>query len=104
MSVFVLIHACLLNKSHLIDADGIDPDQPLAPLNTINRELALYKPSLSDRTQLIVLNKLDLPGAEQKAESFREALPDRDILSISAQNADGLELLKSKITQLLDGE
>ena len=89
---------------HLIDADGIDPEQPLTPLNTINRELALYKPSLSDRTQLIVLNKLDLPGAEQKAESFREALPDMDILSISAQNADGLEQLKSKITQLLDGE
>ena len=89
---------------HLIDTDGIDPDQPLAALDTINRELALYKPSLSDRTQLVVLNKLDLPGAEQKAECFRNALPDMDILSISAQNAEGLELLKSRITQLLDGE
>ena len=89
---------------HLIDSDGIDPDEPLAALDTINRELALYKPSLSTRTQLIVLNKLDLPGAEQKAESFREALPDKEILSISAENADGLEQLKSKITQLLDGE
>ena len=89
---------------HLIDTDGIDPDRPLAALDTINRELALYKPSLRDRTQLIVLNKLDLPGADQKAEGFRKALPDMDILSISAQTGDGLEALKSKLTQLLDDE
>lgn len=89
---------------HLIDTDGIDPDRPLAALDTINRELALYKPSLRDRTQLIVLNKLDLPGADQKAEAFRKALPDMDILSISAQTGGGLEALKSKLTQLLDDE
>jgi len=76
----------------------------LAALDTINRELALYKPSLRDRTQLIVLNKLDLPGADQKAEGFRKALPDMDILSISAQTGDGLQALKSKLTQLLDDE
>ena len=52
----------------------------------------------------IVLNKLDLPGADLKAEGFRKALPDMDILSISAQTGDGLETLKSKLTQLLDDE
>lgn len=89
---------------HLIDTDRIDLERPLAALDTINRELALYKPSLRDRTQLIVLNKLDLPGAPQKAECFRKALPDMDILSISAQQGDGLEALKSIITQILDNE
>ena len=89
---------------HLIDTDGIDPNRPLAALDTINRELALYKPSLRDRRQLIVLNKLDLPGADQKAEGFRKALHEMDILSISAQTGDGLEAMKSKLTQLLDDE
>lgn len=89
---------------HLIDAHGIDPDQPLAALETVNRELALYKPALGAKSQLIVLNKLDLPDAGPRAECFRQALPDRDILSISAREATGLEQLTSKITQLLADE
>ncbi len=89
---------------HLIDADGIDPEQPLAALETVNRELALYKASLGGKPQIVVLSKMDRPGAEQKAACFRNALPDREILLISAQNAEGLDQLKSKITQLLDSE
>jgi len=89
---------------HLIDADGIDPEQPLAAMETVNRELALYKASLGGKPQIVVLSKMDRPGAEQKAACFRNALPDRAILLISAQNAEGLDHLKSKITQLLDSE
>lgn len=89
---------------HLIDVDGIDPQQPLAALETVNRELTLYKASLGSKPQIVVLNKMDRPGAEQKAASFRNAMPDGDILMISAQRGEGLDPLKSKITQLLDGE
>lgn len=89
---------------HLIDVDGIDPQQPLAALETVNRELTLYKASLGNKPQIVVLNKMDRPGAEQKAASFRNAMPDGDILMISAQRGEGLDPLKSKITQLLDGE
>jgi GTP-binding protein len=88
---------------HLIDTNSIDPEQPLAGLETVNRELAQFKASLSAKPQLIVLNKMDLPGTAPKAECFQVALPGREVLPISAQNAVGLEQLKSKITQLLDG-
>ncbi len=89
---------------HLIDAHAIDPDRPLAALDTVNRELTLYNPSLGTKTQLIVLNKLDLPEAVEKAEIFRQALPGEDIVMISAQKAEGLAALTSKLTQLLDGD
>jgi GTP-binding protein len=89
---------------HLIDAQAINPDRPLAALDTVNRELALYNPSLGTKLQIIVLNKLDLPEAAQKAEIFRQALPGEDILTISAQKAEGLAALTSKLTQLLDCE
>jgi GTP-binding protein len=89
---------------HLVDAQAIDPDRPLAALDTVNRELALYNPSLGTKPQIIVLNKLDLPEAAQKAEIFRQALPGEDILTISAQKAEGLAALTSKLTQLLDCE
>ena len=89
---------------HLIDAQAIDPDQPLAALDTVNRELTLYNPSLGTKPQLVVLNKLDLPQAVQKAEIFRQALPGEDIVAISAQKAEGLAALTSKLTRLLDGD
>jgi GTP-binding protein len=89
---------------HLIDASGIDPDRPLDAINTVNRELTLYNPTLGSKSQLIVLNKLDLPDAERGAEIFREALSSgKNVVMISAQNAQGLKTLISALTQLLDG-
>jgi GTP-binding protein len=87
---------------HLIDADAIDTDKPLAAWETVNRELALYNPKLADKPQFIVLNKMDLEGTEAKAALFRTALPDRDIIAISARHGDGLEELKSKIAQRMN--
>jgi len=89
---------------HLIDAHAIDPDRPLAALDTVNRELTLYNPSLGTKPQMIVLNKLDLPEAAQKAEIFRQALPGEEVVMISAQKAEGLAALTSKLTRLLDGD
>ena len=89
---------------HLVDADAIDPEQPLAAWDTVNRELSLYSPELAEKSQLVVLNKMDLPGTEAKAARFCTALPDRGILRISARDGIGLEELKSAIAHLLDGK
>ncbi len=89
---------------HLVDADAIDPAQPLAILETVNRELTLYKKELGTKTQLIVLNKMDLRGTDHKAQCFGDALGDDDMIVISAQKATGLTQLISRLTQLLDGE
>jgi len=84
---------------HLIDASGVDPDDPLKSLEVINRELTLYNESLGKKTQIVVLNKLDLPGAAEAAEKFKRASADMEILTISALNGDGLDRLKTKILQ-----
>jgi GTP-binding protein len=87
---------------HLVDASGIDPDDPLKSLEVINRELTLYNESLGKKLQIVVLNKLDLPGAAEAAEKFKRASADMEILTISALNGDGLDRLKSRILQCLD--
>lgn len=46
---------------HLVDGASQDPLEEWA---MINQELALYDADLSDRPQLVVLNKLDLPDAQ----------------------------------------
>ncbi|MDP2646199.1 MAG: GTPase ObgE, partial [Desulfobacterales bacterium] len=55
---------------HLLDAAGIDPENPLASYDEINGELSMYGQHLAEKPQLVVLNKLDIPAAEQLADIF----------------------------------
>jgi GTP-binding protein len=87
---------------HLIDAATIDPDQPLCQYQTINNELAAYSPRLAEKPQLVVLTKLDLPEARQRAPLLASALAPRQVWTISAQCGEGLDHLKSQIQHMLD--
>ena len=87
---------------HMIDAAGIDPADPLAEFNTVQKELALFKAELADKPSLVILNKIDLPGAKNNLRRFSELRPELEILAISARNGEGLTPLKTKIVQLLE--
>lgn len=87
---------------HLIDAGGIDPEDPLAAYTLINNELSMYSKSLAGKTQILVLNKIDLTGTDNRVEAFRAALPDRKILTISAATGEGVKpLIKILAKKLL---
>jgi len=87
---------------HLIDAAGIHPDAPLAGYETIQKELVSHNPELGEKPQLLVLGKMDLPGAVQGADAFQNRLEDAEILRISSHTGDGLQQLKSKLVQILE--
>jgi GTP-binding protein len=87
---------------HLIDASNIDPQNPLKSYETINGELMKYNPLLMEKPQILVLNKMDVPGTEQMAEIFQTAVEDRPILMISAAARQGIDALKLKLVELLD--
>ncbi len=87
---------------HLIDVLSIDLENPLKVYNTINKELAMYSKGLAEKPQILVVNKLDLPGADEAANIFKSAAKDKKILLISAINRTGIEELKSQIVKLLD--
>ena len=86
---------------HLVDASNIDPQNPLANYETINGELAQYNPLLTEKPQILVLNKMDVPGTEQIAEIFQQAVKDRPVLMISAAARKGIDALKLKIIEYL---
>jgi GTP-binding protein len=87
---------------HLIDASAIDVNDPLKAYYAICAELAAYSRKLTEKPQIVVLNKLDLPGADKAAAKFQSAAKDLDILSISAGTGKGIDVLKSKIVAVLD--
>ena len=87
---------------HLIDVATIDREDPLHGYHVINRELGMYSHNLAQKPQIVVLNKLDCPGAQEAAEAFQNAAGELEPLCISALKGQGLENLIPRIVQLLD--
>lgn len=89
---------------HLIDASAIDPEQPLAGYETINKELSLYSEKLIKMPQLVVLNKMDIADTAEKADLFTKAAKKlKKILFISTATRKGVEELKAEIVKMLAG-
>jgi selenocysteine-specific translation elongation factor len=50
----------------------------------------------------VVLNKLDISGTDRLAALFPEVVDDRTVMRISASTGKGINLLKTRLIQLLD--
>ncbi len=87
---------------HLIDISSIDTNHPLNVYNTINMELALYSKNLAKKPQIVVLNKLDIPGAKEAADIFQSAAKEKNIALISAITGKGVHHLILRILEILD--
>ncbi len=87
---------------HLVDAAAIAMEDPLKNYHTINKELSMYRQKLVEKPQIVVLNKMDLPGTKQLAASFQSALKGIKVVLISAFTGQGIKDLTSQIIQLLD--
>ncbi|MFO7883810.1 MAG: GTPase ObgE [Desulfobacteraceae bacterium] len=84
---------------HLIDAFQIDPQAPLEAFHLINQELALHSRALADKPQVIVLNKMDLTGADEKANLFKKACGKKDIFTVSAATGMGTQNLVNFLSE-----
>jgi len=87
---------------HLIDVSAIDINNPMHSYNIVNKELAMYNRKLTEKSQIVVLNKIDLPDVREAAKKFQSALKEKQVILISALTGKGIENLNSKIIQLLD--
>jgi GTP-binding protein len=85
---------------HLVD--GSQPD-PVADLETLNRELAWYSEELERKRQQVVVNKLDLPEvrASRTALDAKLRALGHDPLFISAATGEGVADLLRRLLDLL---
>jgi GTP-binding protein len=89
---------------HVIDCATIEPNRdPLSDLDTIESELAAYG-GLDDRPRLVVLNKIDVPDAQDLAEIIRADLDARGLetFEVSAATHAGLRPLVLRLAQLVE--
>ncbi len=88
---------------HVIDMSGSEGRDPFEDYTIINKELKTYKYNLLARPQIIIANKMDLPGADDNLELFKMQLKeDYDIIPISAATKDNIQELLYKTADLLD--
>jgi GTP-binding protein len=86
---------------HLLDGGG---DDPVGDFVQINSELALFDPDLAAKPQVVVLNKMDLPSAQEYWQSLGKKLKKHafPVLAISAATHDGITELMRLVVKSLD--
>ena len=96
---------------HVIDMSGSEGREPYDDFVTINNELESYDLRLMERPQVIVANKMDVPGAEEKLKEFKEQLKqlkedeyedDIPVFPISAITHKGISNLLNATVDILD--
>ncbi|WP_414840194.1 GTPase ObgE [Carnobacterium sp. TMP28] len=96
---------------HVIDMSGSEGREPYDDYVTINNELESYDLRLMERPQIIVANKMDVPGAEEKLVEFKEQLrllkedeyeDDIPVFPISAITHKGMSNLLNATVDILD--
>ena len=89
---------------HLIDLAALPSEDLLGPYRIINQELRQYDQDLAKECQVVVLNKVDQPGARILAEKACDALKklNPDVWIISALTGEGLGPLKGHLAALVE--
>lgn len=88
---------------HVIDMAAMEGRDPYEDYLTINKELKEYNLRLTERPQIIVANKMDMPGAEENLETFKGQLEeDYPIFPISAITRKGLRELLYAIADKIE--
>ena len=88
---------------HVVDAAGVEGDDPVENVRKINQELENYNPELMKRPQVIAANKTDIPGAEENVQRLKDAY-EKDgfvVFPISAATNKGLDELLTKVGEIL---
>ena len=85
---------------HIVDMSGIEGD-PYDNYLIIEKELKDYSLKLSNKEEIIVANKMDMPGSEENLKEFKKKIK-KDVIEISAITNTGIDELLIKIADKLD--
>ena len=79
---------------HILDGSA---DDPIADYSQINTELALYDEALSERPEIVAVNKMDLPEVREYWGLLQEQLQERGVMDPMAISA----LTRENVTALI---
>ncbi len=89
---------------HVVDASGIEGDNPIENIEKINNELFSYDESLKSRPQVLACNKMDLQESKDNFELIKETYKDDfyGIYPVSGATNSGLDELLLEVGKILE--
>ncbi|SDC21456.1 GTPase ObgE [Shouchella lonarensis] len=88
---------------HVVDIAGTEGRDPVDDYRKINDELAQYHMRLTERPQIVVANKMDMPNAAEQLQRFKEEVGKNVVVHpISAITKEGVRELLLIIADALD--
>lgn len=86
---------------HLLDGNSANLT---GDIDTLNKELALYKPALAQKPQIVAVNKVDLPEVQARLLGIKDVFKSRGVrvYFISGITRQGVDELMSAIADILD--
>ena len=88
--------------AHIIDISGSEGRDPYEDYLTINKELNEFNPKLLNKQQVIICNKMDLPGALDNYQSLVKKIKDVKIFKVEAINNKGLDEVINYLADLVE--
>jgi GTPase len=90
---------------HVVDGTSEDP---IGDFITINKELKEYDEFLSQKPQVVVLNKIDVPEVQEKTEELMDRLREEAghsrVLSISAATTENVKELMGRLKKFVSAQ
>lgn len=87
--------------AHVIDMSGSEMRDPYEDYLLINKELKDFNDKLLAKPQIIIANKMDLPGAKENLIAFKKKVT-TEIYEVSAATNQELDKVINRLADLLD--
>lgn len=84
----------------ILDAAQVDGRDVQEDFRILQEELALFNPELAKRPYLVVANKMDIPGAEERYQAL-QVLYREQVWAVSAVSGQGVKELMDKTYSIL---
>lgn len=83
----------------VIDMAGFDGRDPIEDLEVLRKEVKDYDEDLAKFPWLVLANKMDLEGADERLAAFQARFPKIEVIPISAETGDGLDALRAMLDE-----
>ena len=87
--------------AHVIDMGSFEGRDPIEDYENIYKELKNFDERLINKPSIIIANKMDLPGAKENLEKFRNKFKETEIYEVSAIMKQGFDTLIIRLADIV---
>ena len=88
--------------AHVIDMGAFEGRNPIEDYESIYNELKEYDERLINKPSVVIANKMDISGAKENLELFKNKYPELEIYEISAIMNEGFDTLILRLADLVE--